>query len=152
MTPASWLVDQIPFFLTQIFPPIRLLYASLKYLFMMERDCQMPREMSINPRSSTITVADGIVNDLLSSVNTQFREFVPREQSSAVNYVRGERAASPVARNPFRHEAEENRAPHRLMSPAAFGAFGHQSSPTEFSLHSTTAREEVVIDYELSKV
>ena len=55
---------------------------------MMERDCQMSREMSINPRSSTITVADRIVNDLLSSVNTQFIEFVPLEQSSAVNYIR----------------------------------------------------------------
>ena len=114
---------------------------------------QMARDMSVNPRPSTMTVADGIVNDLLSSVNTQFREFIPRDQSSAVNYVRDERAASPAARNPFRHEAEENRAPHRFRSPAAFEAsFGHQSSPTDFSLHSTTAREELIFDYELSKV
>ena len=124
----------------------------------MERDCQVPREMSLNPCSTTIPVADEIVSDLLSSVNTQFREFVPREQreqreqSYAVNYVRGERAATPVPRNPFRHEAEDNRVPHRLMSPAAFETFGHQSSPTEFSLHSTMAREEVVFDFELSKV
>ena len=85
--------------------------------------------MSLNPRSTTISVADGIVSDILSSVNTQFREFVPREQceqSSAVNYVRGERAATPVTRNPFRHEVEENKVPHRLMSPAAFETLGHQ--------------------------
>ena len=122
---------------------------------MMERDCQVPRKISLNPRSTTISVADGIVSDLLSSVNTQFREFVPREQceqSSAVNYVRGERAATPVTRNPFRHEVEENKVPHRLMSPAAFETFGHQSSPTEFSLHSTMAREKIIFDFELSKV
>ena len=106
-----------------------------------------------------MTVADGIVNDLLSSASTQFRDFIPRDQASAVNYVRGEaskypeRAVSPAAGNPFRHETEENRAPHRLMSPAAFEAsFGHQSSITEFSLHSTTAREELIFYYDLSKV
>ena len=63
----------------------------------MERDLQMAREMSVNPRSSTMTVADGIVNDLLSSVNTQFREFIPRDQSSAVNYVRGEANKEPLS-------------------------------------------------------
>ena len=106
-----------------------------------------------------MTVADGIVNDLLSSASTQFRDFTPRDQTSAVNYVRVdpskyfERAVSPAARNPFRHENEENRAPYRLMSPATFEpSFGHQSSITEFSLHSTTVREELVFDYDLSKV
>ena len=39
------------------------------------------------------------------------------------------------------------------MSPASFEpAFGHQSSITEFSLHLTTVREELVFDYDLSKV
>ena len=122
---------------------------------MMERDCQVPREMSLNPRSTTISSADLIVSDLLSTANTQFRDFIPREQpeqSSAVNYVRGEGAATPVPRNPFQLEAEESKVPHRLMSPAAFEPLGHQSSPTEFSLHSTMGREEIIFDFELSKV
>ena len=39
------------------------------------------------------------------------------------------------------------------MNPASFEpAFGQQSSITEFSLHSTTVREELVFDYNLSKV
>ena len=42
----------------------------------MERDMQGLREM---PRATNLTVADGIVNDLLSTAHSQFRGFVPRD-------------------------------------------------------------------------
>ena len=45
----------------------------------MERDMQIIREMSVNSCTPTLTVADGIVNDLLSSASTQFRDFTPRD-------------------------------------------------------------------------
>ena len=121
----------------------------------MERDMQGLREM---PRATNLTVADGIVNDLLSTAHSQFREFVPRDPGSALNYVCGEASktpgrASPVARNPFRPEGDEGRVTHRLISPAAFEPqFGAQSSAIDFSLHSSTGREELVFDYDLSKV
>ena len=110
------------------------------------------------PCATNLTVADGIINDLLSKAHSQFREFVPRDPGSALNYVRGEASktpgrASPVARNPFRSEGDEGRIPHRLISPAAFEPqFGAQSSAIDFSLHSSTGREELVFDYDLSKV
>ena len=114
---TSWLVNQTSLFLTQTFSPIWLF---LEQVFIMERDVQIIREMSVNYRTPTLTVADGIVNDILSSASSQFRDFTPRDQTSAVNYVRGEpnkypeRIVSPVARNPFRHDNEKNRAPHLL--------------------------------------
>jgi hypothetical protein len=127
----------------------------------MDRDMQGLREM---PRATNLAVADGIVNDLLSTAHSQFRDFVPREDfvprdpSSALNYVRGEASktpgrASPAARTPFRPEGDEIRVPHRLISPAAFEPqFGVQSSAIDFSLHSSTGREELIFDYDLSKV
>ena len=127
----------------------------------MDRDMQGLREM---PRATNLGVADGIVNDLLSTAHSQFRDFVPREEflprdpSVALNYVRGEASktpgrASPAARTPFRPEGDEIRVPHRLISPAAFEPqYGVQSSAIDFSLHSSTGREELVFDYDLSKV
>ena len=80
MSSVPWLVGQTPIFLTKCF----LLYgyflcASLEQVFIMERDMQIIREMSVNSCTPTLTVADGIVNDLLSSASTQFRDFTPRD-------------------------------------------------------------------------
>ena len=157
MASVPWLVGQTPIFLTEWFLLYDyFLWVSLEQLFIMERDIH---NLSANSCTPTLAAADGIVSDLLSSANSRFREFIPRDQTSPVNYVRGEpskypeRVVSPVARNPFRHDNEENRGPQRLMSPASFEpTYGQQSSITEFSLHSTTVCEELVFDYDLSKV
>ena len=108
MASVPWLVGQTPLFLTKCFLLYGyFLWVSLEQLFIMERDMQIIREMSASSRTPTLTVADGIVNDLISSASSQFRDFIPRDQTSAFNYVRGEpskypeRAVSPAARNPF---------------------------------------------------
>ena len=111
---------------------------------------------------TNLGVADAVVNDLLSSAHNQFRDFVPREDfiprdpNVPLNCVRGEASktldrASPAVRNPFKPEGDENRIQQRLISPAAFEPYVLASS-NDFSLHSSTCREEIVFDYDLSKV
>jgi hypothetical protein len=113
---------------------------------------------------TNLGVADAVVNDLLSTAHSQFRDFVPREDfiprdpNVALNCVRGEASktldrASPAVRNPFKPEGDENRVQQRLISPAAFEPqYSVQASSNDFSLHSSTCREEIVFDYDLSKV
>ena len=113
---------------------------------------ELDRDMQgLIPCATNLGVADGIVNDLLSTAHSQFRDFVPRvDPNVALNYVRGEASktpgrASPAARTPFRPEGDEIRVPHRLISPAAFEPqYGVQSSAIDFSLHASTGREELV--------
>ena len=74
---------------------------------------ELDRDMQgLIPRATNLGVADAVVNDLLSTAHSQFRDFVPREDflprdpNVALNYVRGEASktpgrASPAARTPF---------------------------------------------------
>ena len=126
---------------------------------------ELDREMSgLIPRATNLGMADAIVTELLSTPRSQFRDFVPRDefvpkdQNGALNYVRREPSktpdrTSPAVRTPFKPEGEEVRVQQRLISPAAFEPqYSVQASPNDFSLHSSTCREEIVFDYDLSKV
>ena len=71
----------------------------------------------------------------------------------AGNQVKTPDRTSPAVRTPFKPEGEEVRVQQRLISPAAFEPqYSVQASPNNFSLHSTICREEIVFDYDLSKV
>ena len=126
---------------------------------------ELDRDMSgLVPRATNLGVADAIVTELFSTTRSQFRdfaprdEFVPKDQNGALNYVRGEPnktpdRASPAVKALFKPESEEVRVQQRLISPAAFEPqYTVQVSPNDFSLHSTILREEILFDYDLSKV
>ena len=84
----------------------------------MDRDMQGLR--SDIPRVTNLALADGIMSDLLSNTHSQFKEFVPCDVGTALNYVRGETNKnpgrnSPPPRSSFR-PTDDIRMPHRLMS------------------------------------
>ena len=128
---------------------------------------ELDREMSgLVPRTTSLGVTDAIVSELFSTARSQFRDFVPRDepvpkdQNGALNYVRGEPdktpgRASPAVRAHYKPEIEDVRAQPRLISPAAFEPqpqYTVQVSPNDFALHSTIVHEEILFDYDLSKV
>ena len=128
---------------------------------------ELDREMSgLVPRTTSLGVTDAIVSKLFSTARSQFRDFTPRDKpipkdyNSALNYVRGEPdktpgRASPAVRAHYKPENEDVRAQPRLISPAAFETqpqYTVQVSPNDFALHSTIAHEEILFDYDLSKV
>ena len=128
---------------------------------------ELDREMSgLVPRTTSLGVTDAIVSELFSTARSQFRDFaprdepVPKDQNGALNYVRGEPdktpgRASPAVRAHYKPENEDGRAQPRLISPAAFEPqpqYTVQVSPNDFALHSTIVHEEILFDYNLSKV
>ena len=128
---------------------------------------ELDREMSgLVPRTTSLGVTDAIVSELFSTARSQFRDFaprdepVPKDQNGALNYVRGEPdktpgRASPAVRAHYKPENEDGRAQPRLISPAAFEPqpqYTVQVSPNDFALHSTIVHEEILFDYDLSKV
>ena len=128
---------------------------------------ELDKEMSgLVPRTTSLGVTDAIVSELFSSARSQFRDFTPRDEpipkdyNSALNYVRGEPdktpgRASPAVRAHYKPENEDARAQPRLISPAAFEPqpqYTVQVSPNDFALHSTIVHEEILFDYDLSKV
>jgi hypothetical protein len=67
--------------------------------------------------------------------------------------------ASPAVRAHYKPENEDVRAQPRLISPSSFEnppqpqpQYNVQVSPNDFALHSTIAHEEILFDYDLSKV
>ena len=138
---------------------------------------ELDKEMSgLVPRTTSLGVTDAIVSELLSSARSQFRDFVPRDEpvpkeyGGALNYVRGEtekggagRASpySPAVRAHYKPEDEDVRPQPRLISPSSFENHPHpisqpqynvQVTPNDFALHSTIAHEDVIFDYDFSKV
>ena len=141
---------------------------------------ELDKEMSgLVPRTTSLGVTDAIVSELFSSARSQFRDFnprdepVPKDYGGALNYVRGEpektpgqtpgRASpySPAVRAHYKPEDEDVRPQPRLISPAAFENHPHpipqpqydvQVTPNDFALHSTIAHEDIIFDYDLSKV
>ena len=138
---------------------------------------ELDKEMSgLVPRTTSLGVTDAIVSELLSSARSQFRDFVPRDEpvpkdyGGALNYVRGEpekggagRASpySPAVRAHYKPEDEDVRPQPRLISPSSFENHPHpipqpqynvQVTPNNFALHSTIAHEDIIFDYDLSKV
>ena len=134
---------------------------------------ELDKEMSgLVPRTTSLGVTDAIVSELFSSARSQFRDFNPRDEpipkdyNGALNYVRGEPdktpgRASPAVRAHYKPENEDVRAQPRLISPSSFENHPHpqpqpqynvQVSPNDFALHSTIAHEDIIFDYDLSKV
>ena len=129
---------------------------------------ELDREMSgLVPRTTSLGVTDAIVSELFSTARSQFRDFAPRDEpipkdhDGALNYVRGEPdktpgRASPAVRAHYKPENEDGRPQPRLISPAAFEPqqpqYTVQVSPNDFALHSTIVHEEILFDYNLSKV
>ena len=128
---------------------------------------ELDREMSgLVPRTTSLGVTDAIVSELFSTARSQFRDFAPRDEpipkdhDGALNYVRGEPdktpgRASPAVRAHYKPENEDGRAQPRLISPAAFEPqpqYTVQVSPNDFALQSTIVHEEILFDYDLSKV
>ena len=126
---------------------------------------ELDRKMSgLVPRTTNLGVTDAIVSELFSTAHSQFRDFaprdepVPKDQNGALNYVRGEPnktpdRASPAVRALYKPENEEIRVQPKLISPAAFEPqYTVQVSPNDFALHSTIVHEEILFDYDLSKV
>ena len=139
---------------------------------------ELDKEMSgLVPRTTSLGVTDAIVSELFSSARSQFRDFnprdepVPKDYGGALNYVRGEpeknpgqtpgRASpySPAVRAHYKPENEDVRAQPRLISPSSFEnhpqpqpQYNVQVSPNDFALHSTIAHEDVIFDYDFSKV
>ena len=138
---------------------------------------ELDKEMSgLVPRTTSLGVTDAIVSELFSSARSQLRDFVPRDEpvskeyGGALNYVRGEtdkggaeRASpySPAIRGHYKPEDENVRPQPRLISPSTFENHSYplsqpqynvQVTPTDFALHSTIAHEDVIFDYDFSKV
>ena len=128
---------------------------------------ELDREMSgLVPRTTSLGVTDAIVSELFSTARSHFRDFAPRDEpiqkdhNGALNYVRGEPdktpgRASPAVRAHYKPENEDAQAQPRLISPAAFEPqpqYTVQVSPNDFALHSTIVHEEILFDYNLSKV
>jgi hypothetical protein len=135
---------------------------------------EMDREMSgLGPRTTSLGVTDAIVSELFATARSQFRDFPPRDEpipkdhDGALNYVRGEPdkatgrgspypSTSPAIRAHYKPENEDGRPQPRLISPAAFEPqqpqYAVQVSPNDFALHSTIVHEEILFDYNLSKV